>query len=299
MSYIHLKNENYFSKMNQSFSKRVEQKYPKLTPSQTALSRYIIENNEEVPFLSAADLARRVGTSNATVTRFCTALGYAGYAEFQKDMQRWLQMKLNPSQQLAQTIKKKRESVYVKIFERDLQNLKETREEISFQELEKAVQILSHSRQIYIIGLRSSFALAYHFHHHLARVLKNVILLDTAFGMLYDPLMNISARDTLVAISFFRYARLTMEAAKFSKERKAKIIALTDSFLSPIARIADVILQVKVASPAFFSSFTSAICVLNCLVEGVSLAIPRKAIQSLQEMEAKLPQKEIWLTKRA
>jgi DNA-binding MurR/RpiR family transcriptional regulator len=284
--------------MNQSFSKRVEEKYPKLTPSQTALSRFIIENHEEVPFLSAAKLARRVGTSNATVTRFCTALGYAGYAEFQKDRQRWLQMKLNPSQQLAQTIKKKKENVYAKIFQRDLQNLKETMEEISFAELGKAVQILSRSRQIYIIGLRSSFSLAYHLHHHLARILENLTLLDAAFGTLYDHLVKICAKDTLVVISFFRYARWTMETAKFAKERKAKIIALTDSFLSPIAKIADVVLQVKVASPAFFSSFTSAISVLNCLVEGVSLAIPKKAIQSLQEMELKLPQREIWLSNR-
>lgn len=285
--------------MDPSFSQRIEERFSKLTRGQATISRYIIENHEEVPFLSAAELARRVGTSNASITRFCLALGYAGFSAFQKDMQRWLQMKLKPSEQLAQSLRKrKKESIYAKIFQRDLQNLKETMEEISFPELEKAVKILSQARQIYIIGLRSSFALAYLFHHHLSRVYKNVILVDAAHGSLYDPLIGINEKDALMVVSFFRYAKWTIQAAQYVREKKAKIIALTDSILSPIVKIADVVLKAKAASPAFFNSFTSAICVLNCLIEGISLANPQKSIRSLRENEEQLPQKEIWLTDR-
>lgn len=285
--------------MKPSFSKRVEERYSKLTRSQAAISRYIIENQDEIPFLSAAELAQRVGTSNASVTRFCTALGYAGFSDFQKDMQRWLQTKLNPSEQLAYSLRqRKRESILGKIFQRDMQNLKETMEEISLAELEKAIKILSKARQIYVLGLRSSFALAYLFHHHLARVYKNVLLIDAAYGALYDPLIGVSEKDALLVMSFFRYAKWTIQAAQYAKDKKAKIIALTDSILSPIVKIADVALQVKAASPAFFNSFTSAVCVLNCLIEGISLAKPKKAIQSLRENEERLPQKEIWLADR-
>lgn len=280
------------------FHRRVQQKYSKLTRSQAALSEYILKNSEEVPFLSSSSLGHKVHVSDATVTRFCHALGYSGYSDFQKDMQRWIHTKLNPSEQLEKTAHKRKDNIYLKIFDRDLQNLKETIEDLSIHRLEEAVHLLCHSRKIFIIGLRSSFALAYLLHYHLARVLNNVILLDAAYGSLYDPLVDIGPKDTLVVISFFQYAKWTLQVAEYCNDRGTRIVSLTDSILSPPAQISDIVIQVKIASPAFFSSFTSAVCAINCLIEGVSLINSKRSVQALQEMESSLPQKDIWLVKR-
>lgn len=284
--------------MKSLFHSRVQQNYAKLTRSQAALSQYILENSQEVPFLSSAELASRVNVSDATVTRFCLALGYAGYADFQKDMQRWVQSKLAPSERFEKTSRQKPKNFFLQTFDRDLQNLKETIDNCSPADLKRAIQLLGHSERIFIIGLRSSFALAFLLHHQLSKILPNTILLDTAQGMLFDPVVGIGPRDSLFGISFPRYAKGTLQMAEYSRNRGSKIVAVTDSILSPLAQISDVVLPVKIDSQAFFGSYTAAVAVLNCLIAGISIINPRRSARALKEIEARLPQEDTWVVRR-
>jgi DNA-binding MurR/RpiR family transcriptional regulator len=109
--------------MDNPFHERVQRKNSRLTRSQVALAQYILQHGEEVPFLSSAELGHRVHVSDATVTRFCTALGYSGYADLQKDLQKWLRMRLAPSERLKKTPRKKGEDLFLEIFNHDIQNL--------------------------------------------------------------------------------------------------------------------------------------------------------------------------------
>jgi DNA-binding MurR/RpiR family transcriptional regulator len=112
------------------FHEKVQRGHSKLTRSQIALAQYILQHGEEVPFLSSVELGSRIHVSDATVTRFCIALGYSGYADLQKDLQKWLQMRLAPSERMEKTPRKKGEDLYLEIFNRDIQNLKETSAEL-------------------------------------------------------------------------------------------------------------------------------------------------------------------------
>ena len=107
---------------NPIFHERVQRGHSKLTRSQVALAQYILQHGEEVPFLSYVELGSRIPVSDATVTRFCIALGYSGYA----DLQKWLQMRLAPSERMGKTPRKKGEDLYLEIFNRAIQHLKET-----------------------------------------------------------------------------------------------------------------------------------------------------------------------------
>jgi DNA-binding MurR/RpiR family transcriptional regulator len=94
--------------------------------------------------------------------------------------------------------------------------------------------------------------------------------------------MYYGAKDLLLAISFPRYSRLTLEILKYGKKMGCKIIVITDNPVSPVGQVADVILLAERKSATYFNSFASAVTLVNCLVAGVSL----KSKHSLKTLES-------------
>jgi len=280
--------------MNPFFQERVQRKHSQLTRSQLALARYILQHDREVPFLSSAKLASRVNVSDATVTRFCTALGYSGFSDLQKDLQKWLQMRLAPSERLEKIPRNKGENSYLEILQRDIQNLRETSAGLQPDQFQKAIRMLSRARRLFIVAMRSSFGLATLAHSHFSGIRSGVTLVESSRGMMPDLLTDVRPSDAMLAISFPRYTRGTLEVAEYVKGRGCRVIAITDSILSPLARISDLVIQAKIEGLGFINSYTSAVAIINCLSTGVSMANPKMSIRTLKKIELELKKWQIW-----
>ncbi|HSR12578.1 MAG TPA: MurR/RpiR family transcriptional regulator [Thermodesulfobacteriota bacterium] len=272
----------------------MQRRQSRLTRSQLALARYILQHDREAPFLSSAQLAGRVSTSDATVTRFCSALGYQGYADLQKDLQKYLQMRLTPSERLETIPREKGESLYQEIIGRDIQNLKETAAALQPRLLKEILHAVNKGRRVFILGLRSSFGLAALAHSHLSGIRKGVVLADTARGMMADQLADIGPGDVMLAISFPRYTRETLACVRYARGRGCRIIGMTDSILSPLARISDLVVQARVYTMGFINSYTSAVGIINCLSAGLSMMSPKRSIRTLKAVESELKKWKTW-----
>ncbi len=284
--------------MNPIFHERVQRGHSKLTRSQVALAQYILQHGEEVPFLSSVELGNRVHVSDATVTRFGIALGYSGYADLQKDLQKWLQMRLAPSERMEKTPRKKGKDLYLEIFNRDIQNLKETSAELRPEQFREVIRILNRARKVFIVGLRSSFGLAVLAHSHFRSIRNGVTLVESNWGMMPDLLVDIEPPDAMLAIGFPRYTRATLEVARYAKGRGCQVIAITDSILSPLARTSDFVIQAKISGLGFINFYTSAVAIINCLSAGLSMANPTRSIQTLKTIEGELKKWEIWAAQK-
>jgi DNA-binding MurR/RpiR family transcriptional regulator len=280
--------------MNPIFQERVQRKHSRLTRSQMALAQYILRHSEEVAFLSSAALARKIGRSDATVTRFCTALGYSGYAEMQKDLQKWVQMRLAPSERLKKTSRRAGGDLYPDIFRRDVQNLKETGDNLRPEQMGEVIRHLNRARRVFLLGLRSSFGLAALAHSHFSAIRRGLVLVESARGMMADVVIDLGPRDVLLAVSFPRYARETLKVARYAKERGCRVIAITDSILSPLARVSDFVLQAKIDGLGFINSYTGAVTIINCLSAGLSMVNAGRSIRNLKSLEDQLQKWEIW-----
>jgi len=280
--------------MNHFFQERIQRKHSHLTRSQMALAQYILRHSEEVPFLSSAKLARKIGRSDATVTRFCFALGYAGYAELQKDLQKWVQMRLVSSERLKKTSRRAGADLCLDIFNRDVQNLKETSANLRPEQMGEVIRHLNRAQRIFVIGVRSSFGLAALAHSHFSAIRGGLVLVESARGMMADLVIDLGPKDALLAISFPRYARETLKVAQYAKGRSCPVIAITDSILSPLARVSDFILQTKIDGLGFINSYTSAVTTINCLSAGLSMVNARRSIRNLKALEDQLQKWEIW-----
>ena len=97
----------------------------RLTPSQRRIMQYIMDHYEEAIFLTASELAQRVGVSEATVVRLAQALGFDGYPGMQKKFREGLQNRLSTVARLEHTVDHVRQmgDVLVKVLQEHIQNL--------------------------------------------------------------------------------------------------------------------------------------------------------------------------------
>jgi DNA-binding MurR/RpiR family transcriptional regulator len=157
--------------------------------------------------------------------------------------------------------------------------LEHLKESIRKADLERSIDLIRSANAVYIVGLRRSFPVASYLAYALRHVDKRAFLLDGVAGMLTEQAGMMGAKDLLVAISFNPYAPETAQVAAAAKENKARIIAITDSRLSPIAGAADVTFEIKDAEVRQFRSLTASLCLAQSLVISYALEMEGKARQ--------------------
>lgn len=237
--------------------------------------------------LPAARVAERLGISESTVTRFAVLLGYDGYPAFRRDLQSDIRRHLAPLQRLELSSRNPRndERSYHAVFRHDIQSILRTERGLSSADVNKAVSLISNARTIHVIGLRSAFGLAHTFWFQLNQMLGSAVLFDTAGGGSLESLRHVDPQDLVICISFPRHPVQTVEAARYARSRKAKIIAVSDGPLSPIAADADILFSVSTPIINVATSLTSCMSLLNAIASEVLLSNREWAAKNLATLE--------------
>ena len=116
----------------------------------------------------------------------------------------------------------------------------------------------------------------------------NSYLLDTSAGIFADQLRGIGPKDSLLVVSFPPYTQLTIDAVDYAAEAGAKIIAITDSIVSPAASAAVHTIVTENQSPSFYHSFTAALSVVQALITMLVMKSGGDAVQIIEEAEKQL-----------
>ena len=276
--------------MARNLLKEIEENMPRFSKSQKLISKYILENYDKAAYMTASKLGSTVNISESTVVRFALELGFEGYPEFQHSLQEIVRIRLTSFQRMDVTNNLIGDGdVLSKVLNFDIDKLKRTIDEIDRAAFDSAVDALVRANNIYIIGFGSSAILASSLNHSLRMIFDNVKLVDAnSVDEVYTQIMNVSENDTLVAISFPRYSKKLISAVSFATNRKANVIALTDSPSSPIAPSANELLIARSDMASFADSLVAPLSVINALV----VAVSRK---KQEELRVRLHQLEkIW-----
>ena len=267
------------------FEERLRVRFQYLTKIQKQIAEFLLNNAEEAAFQSISGLAEALNTSTSNIFRLAKAIGYSGYPELQKDLQKKIRQKISPVKALENSREKdKGKDIYSIIFDMDAKNLASTQELNSKETIDRAVKEIIAARRIGLVGFRSSQSIAFLLSFFLGRVRKNCELLDNWFGNLTNYLVNYGPKDLLVGISFPRYSRQTLEVLKYGKQAGCKVISLTDNPVSPVGQISDLVLLAGHKTSTYFNSFSSAVTLVNCLVAGVSLK-NKKSLEVLKSFD--------------
>jgi len=261
-----------------------------LTQSQRKLLEYILGHEDESVFLKIGDLAQKGNVSQATVVRLAKTLGFKGFPEFQRELQRLFRNKLTTISRLQNTVKKVagEKDIVTKVLQTDIDNIAHTLEQTSISEFRQFVKGIASADRIIIVGLRSAHALAIFLGVALEFLQKNVWVLQPGIGDMWDRLLGLRKGDLVIGISFPRYTKQTVEVLSFARQKGVKTLAITDTLISPLAQFADHVLTARYKMDSFIESFTAPLSLINAVVTALGVQDKKTTLTSLKALE------EIW-----
>jgi DNA-binding MurR/RpiR family transcriptional regulator len=261
----------------------INEKYQLFSKTFKAIADFITVNYSVVSFLSVQELSERIGVSTASIVRFCQEIGYSGYQAFQHDIQVLVQGESASMLEVRTSISDVDEDPLREMFKLNIETLENSYTEALATDFQKVVEAVNSARRVYIIGLRSTYTVAYYTSFMLSQFMDNVVLLSAATNDLFDHLTPAGPEDVLLAFSFSKYTRLTLQAVEFMRERGGTIIAVTDRQSAPIAIQAGITLIAKNSTKTF--SFVSAMTIVNALVIALGKKDAEQTLRCLKEKE--------------
>lgn len=265
----------------------IQSQYPRFSKGQKLIAQYILKNYDKVAFMTACKLGETVGVSESTVVRFANALGYSGYPKLQDALQELIKNKLTTVQRVDMVKEFNDDSeILKKIVKSDIDNIKDTLDEIDEKAFEEASNRILKARRIYILGMRSSFTIAQYLGFYLGIILDSVHVIRTDMGDAFEQVVKINEDDVLIAISFPRYSTKSYQIVSYAKEKGAHIISLTDSLFAPVASLTDNLLLVKSNMVSFVDSLVPALSIANALIVSVGMKEKEDIKQHFDDLEA-------------
>ncbi len=270
----------------QDLMRLIQIKFPRLSKGQKLIAEFILKQYDKAAFMTAAKLGNSVGVSESTVVRFANELGFSGYPKLQKSLQELIKNKLTTVQRLELSNDYTSEETALKgVLKSDMENIRATLEKINHNTFEEVVNSIFRAKKIYIIGLRSSTALAEFLGFYLNLILDNVKVITYGISDIFEQIINITDEDLVIGIGFPRYAARTIEALSFAQKRQAEVVAITDSLLSPLAAKADYTLIAQSNMASFVDSLVAPLSVINALIISVGLREKGKISSTFNDLE--------------
>ena len=237
---------------------------------QKRIASYILENYDKAAFMTASRLGLLAGVSESTVVRFASELGYDGYPSLQRALQDMIRSRLTSTQRI-QAAGDMFQDVLPAVIQSDIDKLRQMLSHSNRSEFDRVVDKILSSRHVYILGVRSSSFVAGYLHFYMHLLSENVTLIQSsAAGEMFEQMLRMGSGDMLIAISFPRYSKVTINTVKFARDRGAEIIAITDNELSPVYQLSQAALLAPCEMISFVDSMVAPLSLINALLVALS-----------------------------
>jgi DNA-binding MurR/RpiR family transcriptional regulator len=246
--------------------KRISQEYEALSKQLKLIARHVEQHRDHLGLEGIQEVASQCGVQPSAVVRFAKHFGFSGYSELQRIFRDGLSRQIAPGRTYRARIRE-----VIEAGGRDLSSAEIAQEFLTgsiaaMQELQsglhgptfrKAVDLLADADAIWIAGSRRSFPVAAYLEYALQHTDKRIVLISALGSMHFGQVRAVRKGDVMIAISFAPYAEETIEVAREAQRRGARLIAITDSRMSPLARDAHVVLPVQDNTTFGFRALTS------------------------------------------
>ncbi|SEL36599.1 MurR/RpiR family transcriptional regulator [Streptacidiphilus jiangxiensis] len=245
------------------------------SPAERKVARVLLAAYPVAGFETVARLAERAGVSAPTVVRFAQRLGFRGYPEFQQALRDELEereaspLSLYGSAEFAEQAEAEG-GLLARSGRVFSSSVAETFRTLPQDEMDRAIALVADtSRRITVVGGRFTNALASYLCLHLMQMRADCRVLPEAPAPRVAMLAELGRRDVVVALDIRRYESATLKLATAAHTRGATVVLVTDTWLSPVAEVAQVVLPTVVTSPSPYDTLVPAMAVLETVVAGV------------------------------
>lgn len=216
----------------------IQQKIEYLSKNNKLIAYYLVKNVQDIVWMSAESLAKEIGVSQASVTRFCKYFGFDGFA----------QLKIALSQEIPiysqNTIFNDRpddfkNNIAKELLNQNVASLNDTLTMLNQDEVQKAAEQIHKADKIVCSGVGASDLVCQDMVSKLLRIQKNVFYFHDNDSRKI-AVSNLKAEDLLFLVSYSGRKKETLELAAIAREKGVPIIALTRIGDTPLSKLADI-----------------------------------------------------------
>ena len=220
--------------MESIITSKIKSVFPSLTKVEKRIATYIMENENEVYRLTLAKLAENAKASEGSVVKFInTRLEYGSFGKFKIELARALVELESQNDYTDDSILN---------LEIEVDNLIHNCVIINRRDkLVKAVEYIENANEICFFGLGTSGDGARIGAYRFLRAGLNTIAETDPHELLIHGAL-VTSKDLIIAVSYTGESYELVEALTLAKKQNCKLIAITSSVNSKIAKMADLML---------------------------------------------------------
>lgn len=269
---------------------RIIESYPRMSDQLQLAARYILDHPRDVALVSMRELASRANVQPATMTRLAKFLKYDGFQAIRDDHAATLGGKNDSFAARAQASDSsnrdlKSDALAHEMLESIGQHVLTLGEATSLRHMAEAAETMSAARQIYVLGLRSTHSVAWHFHYVMSLLGDKTRLLDGTANTAGDGLIWAEPGDALLVVSVNPYVKQSVTLARLAKDKGMRVISITDSEVSPLASISDHAILCQTENRSFFHTLAPALAVSEILSSLIADRNRASAIKALEQAD--------------
>ncbi len=279
---------------------RLADEWDALTPETQKAARYVLDNPQDVGVSTVREIARAADVKPNTLVRMAQQVGFEGYEDFRApfreairkgtasfpDRARWLQ-DVSRSGALG--------GLYADMAGSALRNVEETFAGVRPAEMEAAARTIWASRSVFALGVGAMNPPAQGFAYLASTGMRGVRAIPRQGSTPADDLAWADARDALIAMTCRPWRREVVETVGIAREQGVRVIAISDSAASPIARGADHSFVASVDTPQFFPSTLAVNAILETLLSFVIAVSDEKIVDRVERFHRRRRQLGIYL----
>lgn len=248
------------------------------------IAAYIEQYYMQIIFMTAGELALQLSVSQGSVSKFCIALGYRGYADFLRNLQKFVGKEITAPERYHYTSVSTHHTDDV--IEREIENLRTLKEITAGADYHKLVDTIVNAEEIVLLSARMSATLLPYMRYTLDKLRDNVRLV-TPDGNDWDyfQVKYKKERVRVITMGLPRYPRVLVEKVKELRKDGYKIDVITDSRFSPLCKYADTKVFIPTTVASVFDLYSTPMAFINLLITDVSKQLPE-----MEERLAKIEQ---------
>ena len=253
----------------------LRRQYDRLTQSQKRIAEYIVDHPDRVAFSTVDQMAGQLGVNPSTIVRFTYRLGLKGFPDLQERTRQLVRGQLSAASEIVNensVLAHLEGTAFGTSLGQDLQNLRRTISAIKLDDLQRASDMIAAARKVFVVGSFNAYSVAFFLGLALDRIRGNTTVWSGDMTLQASQLLELGPDDCLIAFTSAPYAVSTQRVALLAKEARTKVIAVTDTPISAVGQIADVILAAASTGAGLQNSFLAAMAVANALLNGVAAA---------------------------
>ncbi len=264
------------------FIARITTEYEALSKQLKVIARHVEQHRDHIGLEGIQELAAQCGVQPSAVVRFAKHFGFSGFSEMQAIFREGLTRQLAPSRNYRTRIRDIIDSgagslssveIAHEFLAGSVAAMHELEANLDADTFMQAVDMLRETDCIWIAASRRSFPVAVYLDYALQHTDKRVCLMSGLGSMHLGQMRSARPGDVMLAISFAPYAEETLAAVELAQERGVRLIAITDSRMSPLAKDAEVTLIVQDNSTFGFRALTSTMGLAQSLFIALAYAL--------------------------